>query len=179
MNIPRKLTWDCYDYNYCPQCAKVVEWERGIGIRLPGIPTIKCKECHGYFTVNFLEDENDIIKCPDHFNFDRLEELKNETKINGVGDLCATICCAEMADIGCCKCPINNMMDKYDIEATITKKCDCNKHVEYSYDSKYEVFLKECKDCGKSWEIDTEELTEEQIKPIFEIGDTIISNMYK
>ena len=66
MEVTRKATWDAFDANWCPRCAKTVEMER-IHTGLPGICAQKCKACDSHYQANYLEEENDMMTVPDDF----------------------------------------------------------------------------------------------------------------
>ena len=66
MLISRSLTWDMYYDGWCPKCGCVTEKKR-IHTGMPGIACRQCTKCQGYSQVNFLEDGNDLLECPDDF----------------------------------------------------------------------------------------------------------------
>ena len=66
MQITRKATWDAFDADWCPQCAKVVAMEQ-IHTGLPGIAAKKCQECGAHYKANYLEDADDMMTVPNGF----------------------------------------------------------------------------------------------------------------
>ena len=66
MEISRQKTFDMFEINYCPKCGKIVEMKM-IPTGMPGIQCKQCKQCDGYYTCNFLEDEDDMLQCPNDF----------------------------------------------------------------------------------------------------------------
>lgn len=76
MKVTRRKIWDCFDMRWCPKCGKVVDMEP-VRTNLPAILAQKCPECNGGFQSNFLEDETDLLDCPDTFIFPS-DEVVNE-----------------------------------------------------------------------------------------------------
>jgi len=69
MEITRRQITAMFERNYCPRCGKVTEMDR-TSTGLPRIQCKKCLTCNGYYYCNFLEDEDDILQCPDDFVID-------------------------------------------------------------------------------------------------------------
>lgn len=66
MEVTRKETWNAFDADWCPKCAKTVSMER-MHTGLPGICGKKCQECGANYQANFLEDGDDTLTVPDDF----------------------------------------------------------------------------------------------------------------
>lgn len=66
MKIKRGLTWKMFDDKWCMVCGKVTDMFP-INTSLPCIFERGCPECGFYWRQNCLEDEDDLLECPDNF----------------------------------------------------------------------------------------------------------------